>query len=267
MVESLQVVMNMTRCQRTGGKPGTCFAFAAAVCALCGGFIMSAAGAPAEVQEGDTVSQVIERLGGPQGQIVQGRNMTFYYDRGMIDFVDGRVVKANLLTVAEAGRAREARVRAEAERRRRAEQEQKRLAADGETELRKSLADPSFAQRPASERLVYWQDFSVRYPFTDVANLTAAAAAAVDAGRRQQERTDEVAALKRRIGQIQDRLKQLDADYAASLMNWKRNEIDAERTKLTQELDVALPRVRALEGQTGTNAPPAVPSVETPAVK
>jgi len=44
----------------------------------------------------------------------------------------------------------------------------------------------------------------------------------------------------------------LDADYAASLANWKRNEIDVERAKLKQELADDLSRL-GFAGWVGPN--------------
>lgn len=54
--------------------------------------------------------------------------------------------------------------------------------------------------------------------------------------------------LKVRVVEIQARFKQLDADYAASLANWKRNEITAERAKLTLELNADQNRMSEVEG-------------------
>ena len=57
-----------------------------------------------------------------------------------------------------------------------------------------------------------------------------------------------LASLQKRLGEIQARLKQLDADYAVSLANWKRNEIDTERAKLKDEQQGLVSRMAEMMG-------------------
>jgi hypothetical protein len=218
------------------------------------GLAGATAGRPAEVAAGDTAADVVARLGKPQGFIEQGRRMIYCYDRGLIDFVDGRVVNSDLLTPYEAERIKRERERIVEESGRQAEEERRRVTEAGEEMLWKILMDEQFAKRAPSERLSVWEEFRKRYPYTDVSNQVVQAEAEIAAERREQERRKEIADLKASVEKIQERFRQLDADYAASLANWKRNEINAERAKLTAELDADQQRLRDLEGQSDTNA-------------
>jgi chromosome segregation ATPase len=71
---------------------------------------------------------------------------------------------------------------------------------------------------------------------------------AVKTDQKERDRADELVKLNQRVGAIQERFAELDADYAASLANWKRNEIDAERAKLKDELSTIATRVHELSG-------------------
>ena len=229
---------------------------AAVVVLLCIAGTLCAA-AP-QVNKGDTIAQVTEKIGPPQGILKQGNYVTYYYERGFVDFLDGRVRRTDLVSPEEAERIKLERARAEEEARRQAEATRQRLTQEGQLELSKRLADKEFIVRPASERLAYWQEFSKRYPYTDVSSLTAGAEADVAVAQQRRSRTEELAALAARVAAIQKRFGELDTEYAASLANWKRNEISTERTNLTRELEADLNRVRELEGgQPSTNATPA----------
>ena len=200
-----------------------------------------------EVSKGASAAQVIEKLGSPQGVLAQGRRMSYLYERGTVDFVDGRMVKALLVSPAEAELLVRQRRSAEEERLRQAEAARKLAASEGQAELKDRLADEQFANRPPADRLAYWKDFNSRHPDIDVKSQIALAQEDAQAKARQAERQKERKTLGERVAEIQARFKQLDADYAASLANWKRNEIAAEREKLTQERDADQSRLRELE--------------------
>jgi hypothetical protein len=208
------------------------------------------------VATGDTTAAVMDTLGKPQGFISQGRHTTFFYDRGYIDFLDGRVVKTALVTAAEAKRLRIEREQAEAEARRAAEAQRQRLTEEGQAELQKRLGDAAFAKLPAADRLAAWREFQARYPYTDISNALLKAAAEAEANQEGQGREQELATLKQRVVEIRARFTQLDQDYARSLANWKRTEITAERASLSNELSAAWLRVGELESEGGasTNA-------------
>ena len=70
-------------------------------------------------------------------------------------------------------------------------------------ELKKRLADKSFAAQPAPARLAGWQDFSRRYPFTDITSHLSAAQQEVDQLQREQQTKAEIPPLKKRLAEIQ----------------------------------------------------------------
>jgi hypothetical protein len=198
------------------------------------------------VKKGDTVELVLKTLGKPKGVVSGGRLSTYYYEQGTVDFVDGRVNKAFLISKDEARERTAQRELAERQHREQLEAGQKRLIEAGKAELARTLEDKAFAARPASERLAYWTEFAKRYPSTDVSAQLAKAAEAGQAEQQDRDREAELVAMNKRVGEIQERFVQLDADYAASLANWKRAEIDAERAKLKDELAAIATRVRTL---------------------
>jgi hypothetical protein len=203
---------------------------------------------------GDTTAQVVSQLGEPRGIIKRGNVTTYYYERGMVDFVNGRVKTAFLTTPEEAEQQRADRERTEAAERQQAEALRQRLTEEGQRELDRQSTERSLEGKSAAERLAYWQDFAVRYPYTDVSNEVARAQAAVAAETGQQKQAAELQTIHDRVAAIQARLTQLDADYAATLTHWKRNEIKAERAKLEAERESILQRLDALPTPAPTNA-------------
>lgn len=191
--------------------------------------------APA-VAKGETFEQVIQKLGAPKGQVAGGRRTTFYYDRGTVDFLTGRVERAYLISPQEAKEKIVAREKSEADMRAKAEADRTRLISDGKAQLEKTLADKTFAASPPAVRLAYWDDFQKKYPLTDVSLPIADAKKTLETVQGDNDRVKELQALNVRAAEIDSRFKQLDEDYAASLANWKRTEIDQERAKLTEEL-------------------------------
>jgi len=200
------------------------------------------AGSPA-AEKGDTFEQVKAKLGTPKGIIGGGKRTTYYYDRGTVEFVGGLVAKSFLLTEEEAQAKIEARNREVAEAQRAAVAERDRLAQAGKMELERTRADKAFAVKPAADRLAYWTNFAKQYPYTDVsAHIAEATETAIKEGKTL-SRLVEMEGFKKRVLEIGDRLKQLDDDYAASLANWKRTEIEDERKKLNEELSSIEARV------------------------
>jgi hypothetical protein len=200
------------------------------------------------VNKGDTVERVEQTMGKPQGVISGGRRTTYYYEQGTVDFVTGRVEKAFLIPKDEARERTARREREELNHRQQVEAEKKRITEAGGAELARTLEDKAFAARSAAERLAYWTEFPKRFPYTDITAQLAQTAEAGRAEQKDREREAELVAMNKRVGEIQERFVQLDADYAASLANWKRNEIDTERAKLKDELATIATRVRALTG-------------------
>jgi len=204
---------------------------------LAMGLALSLIAAPEpEVEIGESIHAVVTKLGEPEGQFQQGRILTFYYTRGMVDFTDGRVVKSTLVSSEEARQIRQARERVEADQRRQAEADKNRLTFEGAAELTKRLEDKTFAAQPAEARLTAWQEFSRHYPYTDITAPLAGAQAEVDQLQQERQVQEEIQRIDQRLTEIKARFHQLDKDYAASLANWKRNEITAERNRLNAEL-------------------------------
>lgn len=194
-----------------------------------------AANLSTEISEGESMEAVRDKLGKPAGMFQRGSRTMYLYDRGMIQFEDGKVIRSDLVTPEEAKRLQIERERAEAERILREAQEHQRLEKEGAGERQRMKADEAFKQLPAAQRLERWKAFTQKYPYTPVQDEITRAESESGSQDRLKERDQKMTELKTRIQEIEARLKQLDADYAASLANWKRTEIDAERAKLTQE--------------------------------
>lgn len=218
-------------------------AFWIAILGLCGSGLAFGAEAQVGVSKGDTLEQVIQKLGAPKGRVTGGRRTTYYYDRGTVDFLTGRVERAFLVTSQEAKEKIEAREKAEEAMRLQAEAERVRLLAAGKAQLEKVLADKAFAASPPAVRVAYWVDFQKQYPGVDVTARIAEANKGREAAQGETGGVKELLALNSRAAEIESRFKQLDEDYAASLANWKRTEIDQERAKLTEELNGLKARV------------------------
>lgn len=195
------------------------------------------------VTKGETVEQVIEKLGDPKGKVSGGRRTTFYYDRGTVDFLTGRVERVFLITAQEAQEKIVAREKAEEDRRKQAEANRAQRRAEGKAQLDKALADKTLSASPPVVRLAFWGEFQKKYPEQDVAAHLTLAKNESEAVQKDEGRLAEVIAMNNRAGEIEKRFKQLDADYAASLAHWKRKEIDQERAKLTTELNTIKTRL------------------------
>ncbi len=213
---------------------------------LC--LVVAASGASdsPDVAIGDTYQQMVDKLGKPRGVVSGGRRMTCSYERGTVDLVTGRVEKVFFVTTQEAKERTRAQEKAEADQRQRAEVDRARLTQAGLAERDRKVADKEFAKRPPGERLDYWKSFAGKYPYTDVSALVDEAEKAVQAGQPARDKEAKLAEMTKRVEEIQARFVQLDDDYAASLANWKRNEIDAERTRLKDELATIATRVKEL---------------------
>lgn len=195
------------------------------------------------VAKGDTFEQVVSKLGTPKGKVAGGRKTTFYYDRGTVDFVNGRVERSFLVTQEEAAAKIAAREKAEEDQRKQAEADRARRLTDGKAELERALADKSLVTAPPGVRLAFWEDLQKKYPEVDVTSQIAQARKELDSAQKDDGKLAEVIALNKRAKEIDERFKQLDKDYAASLANWKRTEIDQERVKLTNEINTIKARV------------------------
>jgi len=201
---------------------------------------------PPSANPGDTSADVIAKLGKPQGSMTRGHLTTYYYDRGLVYFIDGHVQSASLVTPEEAARLR--REKDQADRLRREQiATQQQAAAAGQAEAQASRTNAELLARPAADRRIYWEDFHQRYPEIDVSAEVAAAQTAAAAEAHSPQQSDDIKA-------IRERLAQLDADFTASRTTWKRNEITEERAKLAVELAAALNRGMTVQGGGGSSA-------------
>lgn len=151
--------------------------------------------AAADPKVGDSRDRVDDELGPPTGRMAVGNRETCLYERGTIEFVDGRVAAVKLVTEQQL----RASLAAAAEQERLAAEKRKQLTAEGGVEKAKILADPSFTNKPPAERLARWREFAATYPGVDVSAETGAAQQAVQsevAKKREEERAAAIARQK-----------------------------------------------------------------------
>lgn len=223
------------------------------IAVLCVGVALAeTARSDAQVAIGDSIKRVTELLGPPDGVFQKGPQETYIYDRGLVDFINGTVIRADLLTEAEV-KAREAeRTQEEGDRHRRQDEARRSTLERGLAEKILKLQDPQFQKASAPERHAYWLAFSRRYPGVDIAAELAASEKETQAHQQADAAAGHRTAMQGRVREIAARLKELDAAYAASLAHWKRNEINMERANLARELaDISL---QLIESQGGAKA-------------
>jgi hypothetical protein len=134
--------------------------------------LLPAAGA---IEEGDSRDTVIESLGKPLGGLTAGGLEVLQYKLGTVELQDGVVVSSDLISQEVFDLRKAAREERIAQEKKRADEARERRIADGTAELKRIEEDKSFAAKPASDRLKYWQDFHRKYPEVNVsAQLSAA---------------------------------------------------------------------------------------------
>ena len=162
--------------------------------------------AAAEVQLGDTFSDVRTALGAPRGQVRAGDRLLLYYERGEVQLQAGAVSRVALLSSADFA-ALQTRRAAEAVRlREENEIRTARLGAEGEALKARKLADPSFQAAPVAYQVAFWEDFSRRYPGVSSSEQLAIAR------MRLNEQLEE----KRRLALQEERLAELEARVIAA---------------------------------------------------
>jgi hypothetical protein len=169
----------------------------------------------AEVQRGETLDEVRNVLGAPQGQLRIGNRQLLYYDRGEVELQSGAVTRVALLSVEE--HAEQTARRAAAAARIREEQEirQARQIADGDALKTRKLADPSFLATPLAYQVAFWEDFSRRYPDVPIAEqLTVARlrlAEQVEEKRAQTAQAERLAELEIRVHEAEARAAEAES--------------------------------------------------------
>jgi hypothetical protein len=188
------------------------------------------------VSKGDSVDQVLEVLGEPKGTFQKGDFITYVYDQGVVDIVGEKVVYVDLLTEAEVRERKTAVRKAQAEQATRRTSQKRKNVEDGHRVRAQRLADKSFQEKPASERLAYWLSFQRRYPGVDVSSQVSAARADSRGEAESSAAARSLDDAKSRIRNIGKRLSELDRGYTSSRTHWKRRQINRERAVLAQEL-------------------------------
>ena len=76
--------------------------------AVCVGAVFLFAPPAGALEEGAARAQVEAELGNPRGRIVMGDREVWYYDRGTVELLEGRVIRAEIVSAEEAVRRRAA---------------------------------------------------------------------------------------------------------------------------------------------------------------
>lgn len=124
---------------------------------------VSFAAAP-EIRLGDSLETVIAALGEPIGELHVGSRSLMYFERGNVEFRDGKVVGARLVSPEEAAARREERIRLAQDAREAAEEARARRVVEGTALRDKKLADPVFMASSATARAAFWEAFREDYP-------------------------------------------------------------------------------------------------------
>jgi hypothetical protein len=116
------------------------------------------------VSIGDSIRDVTQELGPPDGRMRMAGRTVLMYERGEVVMEGDRVVEVELMSIEDAALRRTQLEEAERERAelRRIEREANRVEG---LEIRaRKLADETFMNAPAGERVAYWRAFQGTYP-------------------------------------------------------------------------------------------------------
>ena len=165
-----------------------------------------------EVVPGDDLETVYEILGEPHGTVGSPRFRILHYPRGEVYLRGGAVERTNLISEGEL-EARRARAH---ERQLERERERQQRLEEGRAMRDEKLADESFQERPARERLAFWNTFRRHHPEVDIAFELEVVRAEVEEEarlRRQEERRrDQLLALQQRVHEAEARAKQIEVE-------------------------------------------------------
>jgi hypothetical protein len=202
----------------------------------------------ADLSLGDSQADVVAALGQPSGMLRQGGTTVLSFGaRGTVTLRGGKVVELGIVSVREARARQEAREQASAERRLREQQAREANLAEGRRELALREQDEAFRERPAAERLVYWESFSEQYPGVPVADRIAALREEV-AAAEQVSRAERLEALLAEEEATAARIEELSQTQGVSRQALRS--IRLEIARLQEHLvDLRAQRVRLLEAQ------------------
>ena len=174
-------------------------------------FALGMAGAsPPEVVAGDDIETVYEILGEPHGTVGSNRFRILHYPRGEVYLREGVVERTNLMSEEELEARRARAIERELER----ERERQERLDEGRALRDEKLADESFQERPARDRLAFWTTFRRHYPEVDIAfelEVTRAEAEEEERVRRQEERRrDQLLALQQQVREAEARATRIE---------------------------------------------------------
>lgn len=113
-----------------------------------------------QISSGENYEAVRARLGEPTGRIKIGETETVFFKTGEVVFLDGKTISSRILSAEEQVAIKE----------KRAEH-----LSEGQRIKAEKLADPTFRAMPYAYQVLFWEDFRMRYPGIDVAEIYAEA--------------------------------------------------------------------------------------------
>lgn len=116
------------------------------------------------VQPGDDEVAVRAELGPPVGQYKLGERTIMSFERGEVEFVDGKVTRSELISVEEAAQRKARREREAAEAAERARIAKEKRIVEGQEIYQRKISDPAFMNSSATERFTFWNGFKTKYP-------------------------------------------------------------------------------------------------------
>ena len=168
-----------------------------------------------EIQIGDTEATVKAILGEPTGYIKTTSFQLFFYDRGKVEFHDGKVSTATIVSEEEAETQKT--LDAEIERKRQevviAQREQHFI--EGEKIKQMKLSNPDFVQGTFADQVNFWKVFRKKYPGVSVDNeyvkVLAGLEQEVAEEQARVEITEKEARLQGRLAELEKRLADAEA--------------------------------------------------------
>jgi hypothetical protein len=161
-----------------------------------------------DVELGDDIAVVIQRLGKPRGRMSGGRSEIILYDRGTVSFIDGKVTSFRLVSPEEAEERKAERRRWEAAHRAAVAAARRQRIRDGHAERERVEGDASFEERSLEEQLSFWRGFQRRYPEVSVYGRIGELERKLRAGAEKRQQA-ELAALSSKIAETEARISEI----------------------------------------------------------
>jgi hypothetical protein len=184
----------------------------------------------ADIHPGESLADVQAALGIPNGHVQIDNKLTLLYDRGQIEFVDGKVVSMDLLSPKEFD-AKQARENASAAQ---IAQLRTQRIAEGQDLKAQKLTDPAFTSTPPAYQLSYWQNFRLLYPEVPCDSEYQFALARQQDQIAKQEHESELALARQR-----EELVRQQEQFAAQEREQKLAELEARVTEAEKRATLA----------------------------